>query len=192
MRFLHWDGGVVSVHEGPALDPAVLRRVRVLVFEYLFLLLFRAVKRLVLLFKLMVSVPGWGHVKAARPHDVPVDICEERVTLYLYCTTSPCAESLARVAIEEMDDEVFGLLRHADWELEDSPLNVVEKLIPKRQISDAVLSSILLTLTQRNRGAAPRSSRRGSRRASTSPHSCRGRLCGSSQEPGRRLSHRKT
>ena len=116
---------VASLDKGPAFDTLGLTRV-LSILEYLLLLLLRAIEILILLDVLLDSIAGRRHVQSSTTNLVPVNILEERVAFDLACASSPSAQPLAWVAIEQVYDEVLGLLRHADWQLEHTTLYVVE------------------------------------------------------------------
>ena len=126
----HWSV-VVTVNERPALHACGPTHVRSLVvFENLPLLLLRAVECLILLFELGIGVARRGHLEVPVLNYVPVDVGEEGVELDLSGSSCTRSKTFAGVAVEQMHDQVFGLLRHAYWQLEDTTLDVVEQLVP--------------------------------------------------------------
>ena len=109
---------IIAVHKRPSLDALwfslfLCRNI----LEYLLLLLFRAIKRFILLFKLSDCMAWVRHIQAARSDLLPVYISKEWMPLYLDSTFSTCAQSLARVAIQQVHNQVLSLLWHAHWEL---------------------------------------------------------------------------
>lgn len=121
---------LVTLHEGPTIDPLGLAAVGS-IFENLLFLLLGAVKGLVLLHVLSDSVPRRWHGEIPATYFLPVDVSEEGVHLDLVCTACSGTQTLAWVPVEQVDDQVLGFLRHAYGQLEHASLNVVEKLIPK-------------------------------------------------------------
>ena len=53
------------------------------------------------------------------------------MALDLAGTPSTSSQALTRVAVEQVHDQVLGLLRHANGQLEHAALDVVEKLVSK-------------------------------------------------------------
>ena len=141
------------------------------------LLLLSAVEVLVLLRVLWDCVTGRGHLKAPTTNIVPVDILEKGVTLNFSSSTCACTKPLAWVAVEQMHDQILGLLRHAHGQLEHATLYVVEQLVPKFKnvASKAVNLEIIKILTwiRKNKAVVPRSFHIGLLREDTSLHSCR-------------------
>jgi len=127
---LHWSV-VVTVNERPALHTCCSAHVRRLViFENLPLLLLRAVECLILFFELGVGVARRGHLEVSVLNYVPVDVGEEGVELDLSGSSCTRSKTLAGVAVKQMYDEVFSIMRHAYWQLEHTALDVVEQLVP--------------------------------------------------------------
>jgi len=103
------------------------------VFKDLSLLLFSAAEALVLILVLLDGGLWFGHLIFALSNIAPVDISEELMPLDLVSAFWASTESPARVAVEQVDNQVLGLEGHADWKLEHAALNVVEKFSPKQK-----------------------------------------------------------
>ena len=118
---------VGAINEGPTLDLLVFTVLLSLyVLEDLTLLLFSAVKGLVLLLELHVGVAWSGHLKPAGLHDVPFDILKEGMCLDLGGAARSSSETLAWIPVQEVHYQVLGLLGHADGQLQYATLDVVE------------------------------------------------------------------
>ena len=119
---------VIDVYKGPALDavsPLLLVRY-CNIFENLFLLLLSAVEIFKLPLEPFLSHLGPVNVKFSRANLRPIDFGKEWVLLDLVCSLFACSETLARVSVEQMDDQILGFDGHAHWKLKDATLNVVE------------------------------------------------------------------
>ena len=120
-------GLVDAVDEGPALDPLALAGVHCLrVLEDLLLLRLCAVEVLVVLLEVTVCRLGGRHAQAAALHHLPVDVAEKRMHLDFRRAARPGAQALAGVSIQQVDDQVLGLVAHADGQLKHASLNIIE------------------------------------------------------------------
>lgn len=94
------------------------------------LLLFGAAEAVVLVLVLLYRRFWLRNLLTSLGHFIPVDFRKELVSLDFFGTLRACAEPPAWVSVEQVHDEVLGFERHAYWQLEDSPLDVVEELGP--------------------------------------------------------------
>jgi hypothetical protein len=100
------------------------------VLEYLALLLFCAAEAKVLVLVLLHRRLGFRHGQFALPYCVPVNFCEELVPLDLVSAFGAGAQTAAWVTVQQVYNQVLGLKRHADGQLEDTALDIVEEFGP--------------------------------------------------------------
>lgn len=100
-----------------------------LIFENLALLFFSAAKVFVLFLVKVICTARSRHPNSALLNVVPVDILKEPVLFDLRGTASTCTKTLAWVSVEQVDNQVFGLLGHAHGEFEHATLDIVEQLV---------------------------------------------------------------
>jgi hypothetical protein len=123
---------VTHKHERPPLN--FFRNFIVLKFfevlKDLPLLLISAAKAVVLVFVLLHRSFRLGNYKPTLSNFIPVDIREKLVSLNLIGPFWAGTKPPTRVAIEQMNDQILGLERHAHWKLQNASLNIVEELGP--------------------------------------------------------------
>jgi hypothetical protein len=86
------------------------------VFKDLTLLFFCAAEVLILFLVEVVGITRCWHPNSAQLNIIPVDVLEESMLLDLKCATDACTQTFAWVSVEEMDNQVFSFLGHADGE----------------------------------------------------------------------------
>ena len=83
----------------------------------------------------LLTCVTWGwHGDSARQDLIPVNVLEEWVAFYFIRTAGSCAKALAWVAVQQMNNQVLSLLRHADWEFKHAALDIIEQLVSVQKI----------------------------------------------------------
>ena len=129
---LHFVALVVHVYEGPALNalsPLVFSNLNVL--KYLTLLLLGAAEVLELLLEPIVGHLRFLNLQLSLTDKRPINLGKERMPFDLQSSFNSCSETFAWVPVEEVDDQVLCLDRHAHWEFQNSSLYVMKQFSPK-------------------------------------------------------------
>ena len=102
---------VIHIDEGPALYlfHSSVRLLHLHILEYLALLLLIALELGVFALELGNTVARRWHFLPSLPDLVPISINEEWMLLDLFGTCRASSQSLTRIPVQQMDDQVLGL-----------------------------------------------------------------------------------
>ena len=102
---------VIHIDEGPSLYlfHSTIRLLHLHILEYLAFLLFIALELGIFALELGDAVPRRWHFLPSFPDLVPVSVNEEWVLLDFFGTRCTSSQSLTRIPVQQMDNQVLGL-----------------------------------------------------------------------------------